>query len=259
MFRLIFIKVRDKQYIDISGKTFGNLTALEYTRTLEKRSYWKCKCNCGKVVEIRGKELKSGGVKSCGCLKSQYKIPLRNDIINKKYNFLLVVCREKNGKKGVWYRCKCDCGNEAVIASDKIISGHTKSCGCLHIKTAREMAVERNKKMVGENHPRWRDDITEEERESQKENRCGTDPKRVRWKTKIYERDNYKCKKCGYDEGRILVAHHIYSWNSHKKLRYVSNNGVTLCGTCHKDFHKNYGYGNNTRKQLTQWIKSTNI
>ncbi len=33
--------------------------------------------------------------------------------------------------------CRCDCGGEATVTSSKLISGHTKSCGCL----AREMAT----------------------------------------------------------------------------------------------------------------------
>lgn len=40
--------------------------------------------------------------------------------------------RELNSKR---YRtkwiCVCDCGKETIVASDKLRSGHTKSCGCL--------------------------------------------------------------------------------------------------------------------------------
>ena len=30
----------------------------------------------------------------------------------------------------VW-RCKCDCGNETLTRQSNLLSGHTKSCGCL--------------------------------------------------------------------------------------------------------------------------------
>lgn len=36
----------------------------------------------------------------------------------------------KKGYKHLW-RCRCDCGNEVVVVGDNL-SGHTKSCGCLH-------------------------------------------------------------------------------------------------------------------------------
>ena len=33
-------------------------------------------------------------------------------------------------------------------------------------------------------------------------------------------------------------------------------NGVTLCEDCHKEFHKIYGYGNNTEKQYEEFINN---
>lgn len=30
------------------------------------------------------------------------------------------------------YLCRCDCGNEKVIHGSSIVSGNTKSCGCMH-------------------------------------------------------------------------------------------------------------------------------
>ena len=44
-------------------------------------------------------------------------------------------------KRIVW-KCKCDCGNETAVASDKLLSGHTQSCGCL----MSERTAESNKK-----------------------------------------------------------------------------------------------------------------
>lgn len=37
-------------------------------------------------------------------------------------------CKEKK----IYWRCKCECGNEAVIAGNKI--GRQKSCGCIKLK-----------------------------------------------------------------------------------------------------------------------------
>ncbi len=51
--------------IDLTGQRFGRLTVLEY----RKANYWKCRCDCGTICEIRGYRMTAGITKSCGCLK----------------------------------------------------------------------------------------------------------------------------------------------------------------------------------------------
>lgn len=52
------------------GDKYGRLTALEPT---EKRScraiIWKCRCECGNIIETRSTLLKNGQATSCGCVK----------------------------------------------------------------------------------------------------------------------------------------------------------------------------------------------
>ena len=54
--------------LELSGKVFGRLTEIGYDRTSQGASYWKCVCECGNEVVVRGKHLKKGSIKSCGCL-----------------------------------------------------------------------------------------------------------------------------------------------------------------------------------------------
>lgn len=35
---------------------------------------------------------------------------------------------------GSKWRCRCDCGNEVIVATCHLTTGHTKSCGCLKHK-----------------------------------------------------------------------------------------------------------------------------
>ncbi len=37
---------------------------------------------------------------------------------------------DSKGRKGVYWRCVCDCGKECDVHSHALVSGHTKSCGC---------------------------------------------------------------------------------------------------------------------------------
>lgn len=72
------------------------------------------------------------------------------DRIGKKFGRLLVVeesCShiQESGKKKSMWKCKCDCGNDVVVAGSNLQNGNTKSCGCLNkqilsdIKTKHKM------------------------------------------------------------------------------------------------------------------------
>ena len=55
--------------LDLSGQKFGHLTALERVKTSAKWvAVWKCRCDCGNITNVRCGNLRSGAVKSCGCL-----------------------------------------------------------------------------------------------------------------------------------------------------------------------------------------------
>lgn len=58
---------------NLINEKFGNLTVVEYIGKCNEREgiYWKCICDCGKLVLVHRKELKNGDTKSCGCLKQQ--------------------------------------------------------------------------------------------------------------------------------------------------------------------------------------------
>lgn len=57
---------------DLTNQKFGRLIAIKVS---EKRSgrktYWDCVCDCGKIKTVRTDSLKSGKVRSCGCLKKE--------------------------------------------------------------------------------------------------------------------------------------------------------------------------------------------
>lgn len=53
------------------------------------------------------------------------------DLTNKKINNLTVIKKHGvNKRKEVVWECKCDCGNTTYVITNKLNSGHTKSCGC---------------------------------------------------------------------------------------------------------------------------------
>lgn len=78
------------------------------------------------------------------------------------------------------------------------------------------------------------------------------------WRSAVFARDSYSCKKCGARNGNGIAvelhAHHIKNWKDNKEARFDVGNGVTLCDTCHMDFHNRYGKRNNTQAQLESFL-----
>lgn len=52
------------------------------------------------------------------------------DITGKRFGRFNVLARGRGGKKGATWFCVCDCGNFALVRSDKLRKGKARSCGC---------------------------------------------------------------------------------------------------------------------------------
>jgi hypothetical protein len=74
-----------------------------------------------------------------------------------------------------------------------------------------------------------------------------------RWSKAVMELYDFTCQHCDR-ASNDLESHHIESWNSNKELRFEISNGMCFCRPCHREFHRIYGKGNNTRKQLDEFI-----
>lgn len=70
---------------DRSGEKIGRLLLLEqvYNERL-KRTYYKCKCDCGKIIEVRSDCLLTQ--RSCKCLRKDTKYPTVGKISGSYYN-----------------------------------------------------------------------------------------------------------------------------------------------------------------------------
>jgi ribosomal protein L40E len=69
------------------------------------------------------------------------------------------------------------------------------------------------------------------------------------WAKEVREVFNNTCDCCGYSRKIALKAHHLYSYEKNKDIALEVENGVSLCANCHEEFHKEYGYGDNTKEQ----------
>lgn len=63
--------------INLTGKTFNRLTVIkkvdykEHKYDTNQGAVWECKCSCGNITYVRGTDLHSGRIKSCGCLRDE--------------------------------------------------------------------------------------------------------------------------------------------------------------------------------------------
>lgn len=115
---------------DLTGQKFGLLTAIK-KGTVDKNGHqkWFFQCDCGNIKEIAATNVIQGYTTSCGCVHSKVCSEKGKDLIGNKYGFLTVIkLAEISPRK---YLCKCECGGEVIVNSKNLISGHTKSCGCL--------------------------------------------------------------------------------------------------------------------------------
>lgn len=86
------------KYKDHTGEKVGKLTVLNFDH-IDMQAYWKCKCECGNEIVVRGSSLTNGRVFSCGCENSKnnaliYKI-LQENNINFQREFLFDDCKFK--------------------------------------------------------------------------------------------------------------------------------------------------------------------
>ena len=73
------------------------------------------------------------------------------------------------------------------------------------------------------------------------------------WREAVFARDNWTDQKTGIKGGK-LHPHHIQNFAQYPELRFAIDNGVTLSEKSHKEFHKIYGFKNNTREQLEEFL-----
>lgn len=115
---------------DLVGRRFGMLTVLEYAGKWDGMHRWHCLCDCGNETVVGQTLLQSGRTKSCGCNGH----PPIQDLTSQRFGQLTALeeVERKNGAS--YWRCRCSCGNETVVRYTYLISGHTRSCGCLQKK-----------------------------------------------------------------------------------------------------------------------------
>lgn len=191
-------------------------------------------CYCNTKFKVLPRRIFNNHTKSCGCLRGR-------NLVNQKFGRLLVIENtgryNKNGN--VYWKCKCDCGNDYVMISSNLVPDSNVSCGCVY--------SEFKKQRTGDKNPNWNPNLTNEDRINRRQTL-----EHINWSNKILNKYNYICQIC-FQKGGKLHAHHLYNWASFPEKRFDINNGICLCIKCHRTFHSIYGIKINTKEQFLEF------
>lgn len=180
--------------------------------------------NVSKIEAVTKKRCESN-IKKYGCSN-----PFGNEDVQRKI-------RDTNLRK---YGCQYS------MQSDQCKEKYKATCLSKY-GVSNHMLLDKYKKMyAGEKSPKWKGGIGS--RPTTRE--C---PELRDWRRLVFERDHFTCIRCGVTGG-CLNAHHIKNWSEFENLRYDVQNGITLCSTCHKLFHKTFGKTHNDEKQLYAFL-----
>ena len=112
-----------------AGVRFGRLSVLEMVGDWAGGSgltRWRCRCDCGEIVDRSGTGLMEGKTPSCGCAIKE-KIDMRHEVFGR----LTVIGRSPLTKKGGYWDCLCECGAITQVRRASLLNGAIRSCGCL--------------------------------------------------------------------------------------------------------------------------------
>lgn len=176
--------------------------------------------------------------KKCGFENRSAKRVYKYDYV---YNYFeeneckLISNEYKGSQAKLNYIAKCGHENEITFSKFKN-SGQGRLC-------------KKCCKPSGNKHHAYNENLTDEERISNRDYY-----EIILWRLNVFKKDNYSCVCCGDDKGGNLNAHHLNGYNWDVENRLNTENGITLCKKCHENFHKEYGFGNNTKEQFKKWI-----
>ena len=113
-------------------KEFGQLIIIKEE---ENGNTCFCQCKCGEYIFVPKEYLAAGVIKNCGCSKSR-----AINLTGQRFGSLTVLkpVQKRDADHSIRWLCRCDCGEYTTVSSNKLRTGHTKSCGCQKLTKAKE-------------------------------------------------------------------------------------------------------------------------
>ena len=132
-----------KLKIDITGQRFGTVQVIEPSHRINRKTYWRCRCDCGRVYYTTKSVLER--CQSCGCervknvRRSMEERFGGDEMIGRTFGDYTVLERRPsvNGRRR--WLCRCRCGN--VVEMDTTRLHREARCTCNRKKYTRRVSV----------------------------------------------------------------------------------------------------------------------
>lgn len=134
---------RDSYSVGMLANRYGRWTVLDPRGTYRAHDKVPVRCDCGTETGVLRYKLTQGRSKSCGCYKADRLrgtdvpdlAPERDDHIapgtrHGRWTALTLPYTEP-GRRDRVALCRCQCGEEKTVVTYDLLSGASKSCGCL--------------------------------------------------------------------------------------------------------------------------------
>ena len=104
-----------KDYLDsLIGKKFNMLTIVSYKKKEKCNcNYFVCKCDCGKITEIRANHILNDNQVSCGCIRIKYEDSKVGEAIYDTWNRMMHRCYDIKHHKYPRY------GDRGIVICDE--------------------------------------------------------------------------------------------------------------------------------------------
>jgi hypothetical protein len=85
--------------LELIGRRYGRLTVTEYADVDNYRKIrWKCRCSCGQEIVVRGTDLRTGSIASCGCSRIRHGHTFQTSDGRKKYTRVYMCWKDMKAK-----------------------------------------------------------------------------------------------------------------------------------------------------------------
>ncbi len=146
-----------RKFVDQTGIVYGDFEIISFDHYSGKHKYWNVECiKCGSSYTVRMDGLQTKKFK-CACCGTGNINYLNQRLVGEQFGYLYVISIADEYKHHKYYlnrnnhqvkwKCICKCGNETTVSQAHLLSGHSRSCGCMRPQSVAKIYT---KNLVGQ-------------------------------------------------------------------------------------------------------------